>query len=335
MYSFHWRSVLNKIIFFHRNQHCGFSIGKVTQTVVKDINNKEEYYVPCVGASFIAVLKNILYVFKHRKKNAINHITGDIHYCILGLIGCKSVLTIHDTVGLDFVKYSCLKRFVYRLLWYKIPLMFATHIVCISEETKRFILQHTHRKDIEVIYNAIDSKFGYSPKELNLESPRVLIIGTNTNKNLLRTFDALAGISAHLIIIGKLEKKHIESLNKNKISYENKSNISDDDIIEEYKKSDIVSFVSLFEGFGMPIIEANAIGRPVICSNLPVLQEVAKDAAEFVVDPYDTRSIRESFMKIIDNPQRCNELIENGLLNVSRFRKDVIQKKWRNLYDSL
>ena len=97
------------IIYFHRNKDAGFSINKVTQTIVRDIEDKEEFYMPYAGAGIKVLFSNILFIIKHRKKGAIHHITGAVHYGLLGLIGYTSVLTIHDTVGLDFVKMNKFK----------------------------------------------------------------------------------------------------------------------------------------------------------------------------------------------------------------------------------
>lgn len=323
-----------RFVFFHRNKTAGFSIDKVTQNIIKNFNDREEYYAPCYNASPFSILKNIIYVFCHRQKNAINHVTGDIHYCILGLIKCKSVLTIHDTVSLDFNKYSSFYRFVLEWLWYRIPLYFAKNVVCISEETKKSVMRFSNRKDIRVIYNAVDPKMVFAPKKINLQIPRILIIGTNPNKNIERTIEALAGIECIVVIVGVLNETHKKLLQRNNTLYENKYNLSDDEIIEEYKKCDIVSFVSLYEGFGMPIIEANAIGRPVICSDIPVLHEVANDAAAFV-NPYDVEEIRKTFCTLKSSSYLCQDLIEKGQRNICRFEQSKILKEWSDFYSTI
>ena len=97
---------------------------------------------------------------------------------------------------------------------------------------------------------------------------------------------------------------------------------------------DIVSFPSLFEGFGMPIVEANAVGRPVITSKLAPMTEIANDAA-FFVNPYDINSIKNAFLEIIGNEILRRQLIKNGLANTKRFRTDNISKMFFNLYMKL
>ena len=124
------------IIYFHRNKSAGFSINKVTQTVIAGFKDKKEFFLPLCGGSLSVVLRNIIFTLRHRDRSAINHMTGDAQYVILALVGCKSVLTVHDTVSLEFNKMGHVKKFVFEWLWYRLPLKLATKVVCISEETK-------------------------------------------------------------------------------------------------------------------------------------------------------------------------------------------------------
>ena len=323
-----------KVCFFHRNIAAGYSINKVTQTIIRNISDKEEFYVPYADASLKSIVGNLLFVYKNRNKNAINHITGDIHYCILALIGCKSVLTIHDTVNLDFHNLSRVKRIIMVWLWFRLPLLFATKIVCISEETKRCVMRYTNRKDIVVIHNAIDPLFKFIPRKSHQEdSPSILMIGTNPNKNLLRIFEALQNVKCKLTIVGKLSEEQIAALGSWHINYVNKQNLSDEQILEEYAKCDVVSFVSLFEGFGMIVIEANKIGRPVVCSDIPVLKEVAADAAVFV-NPYNIDEIKNGFTQLLIDRILYRDCVQKGFRNVQRFDSNVIVSRWEKIYES-
>lgn len=321
------------IVYFHRNHRAGYSINKVTQTIIRDIRDKEEYELPYFGSSPIALIRDLWFVYKHRQKNAINHVTGDVHYVLLALYGCKTVLTCHDTVALDFQKMPLFKRILFEWLWYRLPLKLATKVVAISEETKRCLQRYTMRDDITVIHNAIDPLFLAHPSREN-GVPKILLIGTGDNKNLIRTFDALKGFRCQVVIIGVLSQEQRESLVKNNISYECKSGLSDEQIVEEYIKCDIVSFISLFEGFGMIVIEANKVGRPVICSDIPVLREVGGDAALFV-NPEDVNDMRSGFEKMFSDDELRKRLISEGFENARRFDVEVIRQQWALLYDSM
>jgi glycosyltransferase involved in cell wall biosynthesis len=101
-----------------------------------------------------------------------------------------------------------------------------------------------------------------------------------------------------------------------------------------YENCDIVSFVSLYEGFGMPIMEANAIGRVVITGNITAMPEVAKNAA-LMVNPLDTEAIKNGILKLINDDNYRNQLIENGFKNVKRFDVKMITKQYLELYEEV
>lgn len=324
---------MTKITYFYRSLASAFSIKKVSQTITIHIGEKEELFVPFTGFNPKAILGNIWYVFRRRNRKGINHITGEIYYCTIGLIGCKSVVTIHDTVSLDFHRASKLKHIILEWLLYRIPLKLATKVICISEETKKSVLRFTNRDDIVVIHNAVDPLITYS-EEPKRECPTILFIGTNPNKNLLRCFNALKNIDCNVTIIGKLKEEQKESLKVNGIKYENRFGLTDDEIREEYKKCNIVSFISLFEGFGMPIIEANKAGRAVITSNIQVLKEVGQDSALYV-NPENETEIRAGYKKILFDIDYKKELIQKGVENVLKYDYSSILPKWLDVYNSI
>ncbi|PZR04182.1 MAG: glycosyltransferase family 1 protein, partial [Flavobacterium psychrophilum] len=112
------------------------------------------------------------------------------------------------------------------------------------------------------------------------------------------------------------------------------ANLTDEEILDKYKSADIVSFVSTYEGFGMPIVEANAIGRVVITSRILSMPEVAGNAAH-LVDPYDVQSIRDGIIKVITDAQYRNALIANGYLNRQRFSAETIALQYAAIYHHL
>lgn len=321
------------VTYFHRNQKVGFSINKVSQTYIREIEKKvdiEQFYVPCYRADPISCLRNLWFVYIHRNKKGINHITGDIHYCMLALIGCKSILTIHDTCLLEYTR-NPIKKIIFYLIWYKLPFKIAKKLICISENTKKEISRITKRKDIEVIYNAVDSTFNSSPRKFNKEKPILLQIGTSWNKNILNVVIALSSICCHLRIIGILSPEQQKVIEDNNIDYSVTANLTDKEIVDEYINCDIVCFCSIFEGFGMPIIEAQTVGRAVITSNIKPLTEVAEDGALFI-NPNNINEIRTGISQIINNDNLRNKLIQNGFKNINRFNSKLIAQKYFELY---
>ena len=118
------------------------------------------------------------------------------------------------------------------------------------------------------------------------------------------------------------------------INYIYKSDLSDQEILKEYINCDIVSFPTLYEGFGMPIIEGQAVGRVVLTSDLEPMKEMAGDAA-LLVDPYSIESIRNGIMKLIKNHHYRDDLIKRGLENIERFKLPAIVKQYMDLYTKL
>jgi len=96
----------------------------------------------------------------------------------------------------------------------------------------------------------------------------------------------------------------------------------------------MLAFVSTYEGFGMPIVEANKIGRPVITANVSSMPEIAGEAA-LLVDPLNATSIKAGILKIIENDAYREKLIENGLINAGRFDGNHLAQKYFKLYEKV
>jgi len=324
------------VTYFYRNQRAGYSIAKVFKTLKNELRkykSVEECFVPRYRANLFSVLQNMIYVFKHRNKHGINHITGEIHYCVMALIGCKSVLTIHDISALDCIK-NPVKKWMIRMIWFKLPLKFSDKIICISDHTKEGVMKLTRRNDIEVIYNSVDPMFSVHRKQFNTERPVILQVGTAWNKNLKNVIQALRGIPCHLSIIGAVDELMLNILVKNNISYEINVGLTDEKLLQQYRNCDIVSFCSIYEGFGMPIIEGNAVGRCVLTSFISPMTEVASYAA-VLVDPSNTHSIESGFRRIISDAVLRRNLIENGMINIVRFSVAKAALKHIKLYENL
>lgn len=325
-----------QILFFYRHPDVGFSIEKVFNTLENEIQKKcvvESVSVASKNSMPWDIIVNNLFSFKKRNKKGVNHITGHIHDVILGLIGCKSIVTFHDLVFLDNVR-NPVKKIYKWLFWVYIPVKFADSITCISEHTKRSLLRHVKTDKITVIHNPIDPLFEFKAKQFNSEKPVILHIGTGWNKNLVNTIRALQGISCHLRIIGKLKEAHLAALNEHGVEFSNEFGLTDDQIRMEYQKCDIVNFPSVYEGFGMPIIEGQATGRVVITSYLEPLIEVGQESVHFV-DPEDIASINAGYKKIIADESYREQLISRGYANVERFKVSNIAAQYIELYQKI
>lgn len=323
----------NKLIsVFYRKKREGVnSIETVFSIIEIKIWCHVNQYLPYEGASPLNLLRNIIYAYKHR--SFINHITGDAHYIALGL-GRNTILTVHDVQSALQIK-NPLKRLYVKLFWFWLPALMVRRITVISEFTKNELSKIIPfaKNKILVVHNAFNPTIEYVKKIKDNRSV-ILHMGTKPNKNLERVVKALKGMDCLLIIVGKMSEKQLLLLESSTIDYENHYDVSYEEIIQCYQRCDIVSFPSVYEGFGVPILEANAAGRPIIAGDIPVLHEVANDAACFV-NPYSVDSIRSGFVKVIEHDGYREELVAKGLKNIERFSPKAIAEKYNEVYKEL
>jgi glycosyltransferase involved in cell wall biosynthesis len=107
--------------------------------------------------------------------------------------------------------------------------------------------------------------------------------------------------------------------------------LTDEELVEAYRRCDMVVFASLYEGFGLPILEAQAMGRPVITSNFGAMREAAGDGA-LLVDPYSVEAIRDAVLRIKREPALREDLIAKGLRNAERFRAEAVAERYAEVY---
>ena len=322
------------VVFFQRkprpNHNFSLEIffDQVKSNLPKDIHHTTEIATYYSNGFFKRIYIALEFIFK---QGDINHVTGDITFATFFLKKRKTVLTVLD---LGFMNHpNPIARKILQLFWAQLPVKRAGYVTAISEATKQELMKFVavDEKKIKVLHIPVAELVEYSPKEFNITTPLILQIGTTDNKNLLRLAEALNGVNCKLDIVGKLSEKQVSILKNNKINYQNAFNISNQEIKEKYEDADLVSFVSTYEGFGMPIVEAQIVGRPVITSNLFSMPEVAGEGA-CIVDPYNVDEIRTGILKLIAEPNYRNELIEKGRKNAIRFSTATIAEQYAELY---
>ena len=239
----------------------------------------------------------------------------------------NKVMTIHDLSFLENPNWFS-KGYYW---WYKLmtPLAARTskHIITVSEFSKKEILRFypfIKEEDISIAYNAADEKFFHFQSQKTVpEKPFALTVSSlDPRKNFARLIEAFKDIKeCSLYIIGSQNRifTQKDSITTAKDTIHFLGRVTDEDLVSLYSQANCFIFPSVYEGFGLPTIEAMKCGCPVLASDIPVLREVCGDAAIYF-NPYHVEDIKntiEQFLK--ENNTLRSTVIAKGYENVKRF----------------
>ena len=295
---------------------------------------------PEPSAGILPRLRNALHAA--RQRGDVHHVVGDSHYLAFGLPPDNTVLTIHDCAAL--ARLSGWKRAVLKYFWFTGPMRRAAVVTTISQATKDELRKWVGplADNVVVVPDCVGDEFIYDPKPFNEECPAVLQVGTKWNKNVERVMEAVRGTGCRLEIAGELSEKQrvshgstrMEEDFSESLGLQELGRLTDAELVEAYRRCDVVVFASLYEGFGLPILEAQATGRPVITSDFGAMKEAAGDGALFV-DPHSVESIRAGVMRVMREPRLREDLVRKGLANVERFRAAAVAERYAEVYRRL
>lgn len=245
----------------------------------------------------------------------------------------KNILTIHDVVPLidHNISNNGLVDYFHTL---KKEISKIDMFIAVSEHTKKDIIKHLDVPEhkIRVIYEAADESYRYVQDHSIIKNKYgfdkyILFVGTLEPRknipNLIKAFSKLKSCDYKLVIVGKKGWKYeeifklVESLSlSDRIEF--LGYISDKELPALYSAATLFVYPSLYEGFGLPPLEAMACGSPVIVSNKSSLPEVVGDAG-ILIEPEDIDGIADAMKRIIQQPLLRKELSEKGLQQAKKF----------------
>jgi alpha-1,3-rhamnosyl/mannosyltransferase len=299
----------------------------------------------------------------------LRHLGADVYHSPYYLMpycpGVPTLVTVYDLIPLRFPQYTSARaRLLFR--WsMALALRAASHVIVISEATRRDLLAffHLSPQDVTVISLAAAPSFRPpSPAEVQrvrhkygLRQDYVLYLGINKpHKNLVRLVEAwslvchsrfatrgspLAMRRSQLVIAGKWDARYPES--KQRVAALRLQDavrflgpVAEEDLPALYGGAALFAFPSECEGFGLPVLEAMACGTPVVCANASSLPEVGGDAALYF-DPANVEAMAEALGQALADADLRTELRERGLCQAAHFSWKWTAQKTLDLYGQM
>lgn len=286
---------------------------------------------------------------------AVNHDHLDLffnptHYSPL-FLNCPQIISILD-VSYKYFPELFKKKDLYKLsIWGKYSVKKAAHIVTISDSSKDDIMKEyrVNEAKISVIPVGIKEidKSHMTKKELaekfNISNPYILYVGTlQPRKNLVRLIEAFSKIKENntdLVIVGKKGWQYEEILQapemygvSEKVHF--LENVTNEDLPGFYEHAVCFVLPSLYEGFGLPVLEAMKYGCPVVTSNISSLPEAGGDAAEYF-NPEDVAEITKVLEKVISDKQLRERMIKKGQAHIQNFSWEKSAEKVLKVFEEV
>jgi glycosyltransferase involved in cell wall biosynthesis len=253
------------------------------------------------------------------------------------LRGTRTLLTVHDLSFLHFPDafVPSLQRYLERVVPRSVAR--ADRVLADSASTSNDLIAHfgTPPEKVRVLYSGVDARFcpdAEPGEKVRLKAryglgdrPYVLSVGTlQPRKNYVRLIKAFANLqpaSLQLAIAGGqgwLYEDILAEAGKHGDRVRVLGFVDDADLPALLRNAALFAFPSLYEGFGLPVLEAMACGAPVVCSDASSLPEVAGDAA-LMVDPLDVNGLAQAMARALEDVDLRQEMVGNGLARAAQF----------------
>ena len=260
------------------------------------------------------------------------------------------IVTAHDVVRLcfGFAKETLSERILLKLDIHYIKR--ASHIIAVSQNTKQDLMKYLKIPEnrLSVIYNGIDHSI-FKPYDVKiLDNPYILYVGSERpRKNLGRLFEAFAKVKSELPelklvkagAVGRSEEyrrnvmRKLDSLGitRDVIFVDSASRL---DLAHYYSSASLLAYPTLYEGFGLPPLEAMACGCPVVTSNTSSLAEVVGKAG-IMVDPYDVDGLAQAMKQVLTDDKLRDDMVRKGLEQAKRFSWEKTVEQTLEVYNKV
>lgn len=258
----------------------------------------------------------------------------------------KIIATVHDFSWEIYPEFQPHERVNYFQKYFYSSIQKCDHIITGSEFTKQEIIERTgfEPKKISVIYHGVDHHLFYPRSSTKPAQKYILAVGSieprKNLKNLIQAYKAL-DVSMrnqyHLILVGAQGWNNDEILNEiNHLSrwVHYSGFVSDEELAILYSNASLFIYPSVYEGFGIPPLEAMACGTPVICSNVSSLPEVGGDAVVYC-DPYNIQDIKRKIELVLDDALLQQELRVKGVERANMFSWKRSAKKHLDIFEKV
>lgn len=260
------------------------------------------------------------------------------------------IITVHDLIRscFGFAKETITERLLLRLD--RRGIKQARHIIAVSHNTRNDLIKYLEipGEKISVVYNGVDHNI-FKPYNVRLlDKPYILYVGSERpRKNLGRLLEAFAKLKSEfpelklvkIGIAGRSEKYRREVLRRvNSLGIASDvifaEYISELELAHYYSSACLLAYPSLYEGFGLPPLEAMACGCPVVTSNTSSLPEVVGEAG-ILINPYDTDSLVKAIKRVLTDARLREDMVRKGLAQAKRFSWEKAARETQEVYNKV
>lgn len=318
----------NLLLYFIEYNHCNENLNREKLDIPQEYILKKKCF-----------LLQLFRYFNPKVKNKSKFIFHSSYYRTCSNKYAINITTVHDFTYEYFT--SGLKRKVHCWQKYR-AIRNSDYIICISENTKRDLLKFLpdiDEKRVRVIYNGVSDDYYPIKKKSDIRLPfplysYVIFVGARGGyKNFELAVDAVAASDYKLLIVGgELSQEEVRLLNlKLPGRYKEVGHINNADLNVLYNGALALIYPSRYEGFGIPVLEAQKAGCPVIACNISSIPEIIGQTP-LLLDELSVEAVVES-LNLLSNGEIRQEVINKGLENAGRFTWDKMYEQVLSLYN--